>query len=356
MEASALSEVLNLNDFEPIAKERLSPAAYAYYSGGAGDETTLRDNVDAFRRRRLRPRVLRDASVVDTATTFLGESVALPVALAPASQNGFAHPDGEVATARAARRAGALMCLSTLSSRSLEEVADVGRGPRWFQLYLHRDRAVSAELVERACAAGFGAVVLTADLPYPGYRERELRQPVVYAEGAFPFGNFTGLVPAGTDHTTLLNDLISPSATWDDVEWLQGVASVPVAVKGILTGEDAARAAAQGVAAVVVSNHGGRQLDRAPASIDVLEEVVDAVADRVEVYLDGGVRRGVDVAIALALGARGVFFCRPYLYALAAAGEDGVAHALRLMRAEFENALGLLGVTDVAELDASFVI
>jgi isopentenyl diphosphate isomerase/L-lactate dehydrogenase-like FMN-dependent dehydrogenase len=347
--------IFKLADFEALARESLSPEAYAYYAGGAGDEITLKENIEAFRRYRLRPRVLIDVERVDASTKILGTSVAMPVGLAPTALNGLAHPEGEVATARAAARANVLMCLSTMSSHSLEDVAAVAKGPMWFQLYVHKDRGISKWMLERAAAGGYGAIVLTADLPYPGNRERELRHPIE-SVGPEELGNFTGIaeVHAG-DFMELLEGVINASVTWGDLEWIQSVSGLPLIVKGLVTGEDASRAVEQGAAGVVVSNHGGRQLDRSIATIDALEEVVQAVAGRAEVYVDGGVRRGVDVVTALALGAHAVFIGRPYLFALAADGEDGVVRALELLRWEIENAMGLLGATTVAGIERSHV-
>jgi isopentenyl diphosphate isomerase/L-lactate dehydrogenase-like FMN-dependent dehydrogenase len=347
--------VFNLDDFEPLARDSLDPAAYAYFAGGSGDEVTLAENVAAFARRRLRPRVLVDVSGVDPATAFLGTEVSMPVGLAPNAQQGLAHPEGEVATAGAAADRGVLMCLSTIATRSLEEVAEASMGARWFQLYFHRDREVTQELVTRAEAAGYGAIVVTADLPVPGYRERELRTPVRFGD-AYPFGNFRGVETAGEELLVLIADITNASVTWDDLDWLRDHTRLPVLVKGILTAEDARLAAQRGAAGIVVSNHGGRQLDRVPATIDVLEEVVEAAGAEMEVYLDGGVRRGTDVVVALALGARGVFIGRPYLFALAAAGQKGVEHALDLVRAEVLNAMALLGVTRPDEIRRSHVV
>ena len=348
--------VHSLNDIEQLAREVLSPAAFAYYSGGAGDEVTLKDNVAAYRRRKLRPRVMTDVSSIDTSTTFLGTPVPFPVGLAPTAQGSLAHPDGEVATARAAKEAGVMMVLSTIASRSLEDVAAVGEAPRWFQLYIHKDPGVTKALIERAVAEGYKAIAVTADLPYPGHRERELRHPIVFTEEDQVFGNFTELVTTGAPLLQLLDDVINNNVTWADLDRVRSACDLPVLLKGVMTGEDAAIAVEHGVAGVVVSNHGGRQLDRVPASIDVLEEVVEAVAGKAEVFIDGGVRRGTDVALALALGARGVFMGRPYLYGLAVAGEAGVLKALEMIRTEFENAMGLLGVSSVAELDRSHVL
>jgi isopentenyl diphosphate isomerase/L-lactate dehydrogenase-like FMN-dependent dehydrogenase len=350
-----LAGVFGLRDFEAAARAASTPAAYAYLAGGAGDEVTMGRNVASFRERRLRPRVMRDVSSVDASATLLGTPVSLPAGLAPVAQQGLAHPEGEVAVARAARAANVLMCLSTLSTRSLEEVAAVGDAPRWFQLYLHRDRGVSRDLVRRACAAGYRAIVVTADLPYPGYREREMRDPVVH-EGRFPFGNFEGSAGRASSLTSLLNEVVDSSVTWADLAWIRDVAGVPVLVKGVLTGEDARIAVESGAAGVVVSNHGGRQLDRTPATVDVLEEVAAAAGEAAEVYLDGGVRRGVDVVTALALGAAGVFVGRPYVFALAAAGTEGVSRALEILSLEIHNALGLLGARNVDEVTRDHVV
>lgn len=347
-------EILRLDDLEPLAHRAMESSAFDYYVGGAADEATLRDNVAAFARRKLRPRVLVDVANIDSATTMLRTPVSMPVALAPTALHRLAHPEGEVAVSRAAAAAGVLMHAATFSSCSLEDIANAAEGPRWFQLYVHKDRAVSEDLVLRAAASGYQAIVVTADLPVPGYRERELRGHFVVPDDAVP-GNFRN----AADREELLGYLaheIDQTLTWADVEWLRGLSELPVVIKGVLTAEDARLAVEHGAKAVVVSNHGGRQLDRSPASIDVLEEVVDAVRGEIEVYLDGGVRRGTDVLIALALGARAVLMGRPYLWALAAGGEAGVAHALELMRAELTNAMALLGVTRPAQVTRAHVL
>lgn len=372
MEQSAqeLEAILNLREFEALAAEQMDQAAFDYIYGGAGDELTLAYNEAAFARYRLRPRVLVDVSEVDTAAHYLGQPVRLPVGIAPMAFQQFAHPDAEIASARAAARAGALFCLSTMSSRSLEDVAaaadDAGDGPRWFQLYVHRDRGVSAELVARAQAAGYGAIVVTVDLPVAGMRERDLRNALGYPQ---VFGNFGPRAAAG-DAAAAPGDAPAAGAAageegplaavvgafndasfgWADLAWLRGLSGLPLVIKGILTAEDAALAVGHGASGVVVSNHGGRQLDRAPASIDVLEELVEAVGGKAEVYLDGGVRRGIDVLTALALGATGVFIGRPFAYALAVGGEAGVSRALELIGAELKADMALLGVTGQADL------
>ncbi|MGH2467538.1 MAG: alpha-hydroxy acid oxidase [Candidatus Limnocylindrales bacterium] len=338
-------EVFEVRGFEPLAREILTPAAYAYYAGGAFDERTLRENEAAFGRRVLRPRVLVDVSTIDLATTLLGVPVAAPIGLAPAALQGLADPEGEVLAARAAGKAHCVYCLSTFSSRSLETVAAVGRGTRWFQLYVQRDRAKTRRLVDRAVAAGYRALVVTVDLAVPGYRDRELRHPL---EGAVT--GSVGPLEGGAEFLEAIGAEVDPSLDWDGLAWIHSLTELPIVLKGILTGEDAARAVDAGVAAIVVSNHGGRQLDRAPATIDALEEVVGAVAGRAEVYLDGGVRRGTDVATALALGARACFVGRPYLFALAAAGEAGVARCLEILSAELRVAMALLGAPTVSAL------
>jgi isopentenyl diphosphate isomerase/L-lactate dehydrogenase-like FMN-dependent dehydrogenase len=351
--SAALDEVVNLDGFEPLARAKMDPAGYNYYVGGAGDEVTLRENIAAFRRRKLRPRVLIDVSSIDTSTELLGQRVSLPVGLAPTGLNGLADPEGEAAAARAAARAGALFCISTLSSSSLEEAAAAG-GPRWFQLYVNEDRALSEAIVKRARDAGYSALVLTVDLPVVGYRERELRMPIALSDHRV--GNFDDLLREAEDLPHVFTTLFDQTLSWGDIEWVRSISDMPLVIKGILTAEDARLAVDHGADAVLVSNHGGRQLDRAPATIDVLEEVVDSIDGRVDVYLDGGVRRGSDVMVALALGAKAVFIGRPYLFALAAGGEAGVARCLQLLSAEIENAMALLGVRSTDEITRAHTV
>jgi isopentenyl diphosphate isomerase/L-lactate dehydrogenase-like FMN-dependent dehydrogenase len=321
---------VNVWDYERLAEEKLDANAHAYFAGGAGDEVTLRDNLAAFERRKLRPRVLVDVTSVSTATTVLGTDVALPILIAPLAVQRMAHPDGELATARAAAGAGTIMCLSTAASARPAEVAAAAPGaPRWFQVYVFADRAQTEDLIAEAVESDFSALVLTVDTPYLGRRERDIRIDFKVPEHLTVSGDIFG----GHFDTGL---------SWRDLEWLAGFGP-PVAVKGILTAEDARLACEHGAAAVVVSNHGGRQLDGVPATLDVLEEVVEAVDGRAEVLLDGGVRRGTDALKALALGARAVMIGRPMVWGLAAAGEEGVAHVLRLLRKEVELGLALLG-------------
>jgi isopentenyl diphosphate isomerase/L-lactate dehydrogenase-like FMN-dependent dehydrogenase len=333
---------VNVWDYERLAEEKLDANAHAYFAGGAGDEVTLRENVAAFERRKLRPRVLVDVRAVSTATTVLGTEIALPVLIAPLALQRMAHPDGELATARAAAAAGTIMCLSTATTaRPAEVAAAAPEAPRWFQVYVFGDRSATEELIAEAVASGFSALVLTADTPYLGRRERDVRIDFKIPE-----------------HLTVAGDIFGQGfdagLSWRDLEWLAGY-GVPVVVKGILTAEDARLACEHGAAAVVVSNHGGRQLDGVPASLDALEEVVAAVDGRAEVLLDGGVRRGTDVLKALALGARAVLIGRAMLWGLAAAGEEGVVDVLRLLRDEVELGLALLGCASPADVTRAHV-
>jgi isopentenyl diphosphate isomerase/L-lactate dehydrogenase-like FMN-dependent dehydrogenase len=336
-------ELLNVWDYERAAEERLDPGALAYFAGGANDEWTLRENVAAFTRWILRPRMLVDVGTVTTATTLLGMDVSMPLAVAPTAFQRLAHPDGELATARGAAEAGALMCLSTVATASIEDVANAApRGARWFQLYWSTDRGVVRDVVERASAAGYRAVVVTVDLPRLGRRERDLRTPLEVPEGVSAPILLALAASAGVSPQEM-NWLVDKTLTWKDLEWLRSVSSLPLVVKGILTAEDALLACEAGAAGIVVSNHGGRQLDGVAASLDALPEVVEAVGDRAEVLMDGGVRRGTDVVKALALGARGVLAGRAPLWGLAVDGADGVQRVLELLRDEIELALALCG-------------
>ena len=333
---------VNVWDYERIAEERLDANAYAYFVGGSGDEVTLRDNLAAFERRKLRPRVLVDVSSVTTNTTVLGTDVSLPVLIAPLALQRMAHPDGELATARAAAAAGTIMCLSSAATCSPAEVAAVAPDARrWFQLYVWNPRSLTEEAIAAAVENGYSALLLTVDVPYIGRRERDIRIDFKIPEGLTVQGDLFG----GDFDATL---------SWRDLEWLAGY-GLPVVVKGLLTAEDARLACEHGAAAVVVSNHGGRQLDGVPATLDVLEEVVEAVDGRAEVLLDGGIRRGADVLKALALGARSVLIGRAMLWGLAVDGEQGVAHVLQLLRDELELGLALLGCTSPADVSRAHV-
>jgi 4-hydroxymandelate oxidase len=342
---------LTLDDFERLAADVMDPATFGYVAGGAGAEVTLRENRAAFARWRLRPRILVDVAEIDLSTTLLGTPVAMPVGLAPTARQRLAHPEGERAVARAAAAAGVVQVVSTMSSDSLEAIATAAPGPRWFQLYVHKNRGVTRSLVERAAAAGYGAIVLTVDFPVPGRRERELREGFALDWGGL--GNFPDL--GGVDFLPLMAALHDQRLSWRDLEGIRGLSPLPLVLKGILTAEDARLAVDHGAAAIVVSNHGGRQLDRVHATVDVLPEVVDAVAGRAEIYLDGGVRRGVDVAIALGQGARAVFIGRPHVFALAVGGEAGVTQMLGILRDELVNAMQLLGTPRTRDVGRAHV-
>jgi isopentenyl diphosphate isomerase/L-lactate dehydrogenase-like FMN-dependent dehydrogenase len=349
-------ELINVWDYERAAAEKIPEGPLAYFAAGAGDEWTLRENVAAYRRWTLRPRILRDVTTVSTTTTVLDTEISFPLLVAPMAYQRHAHPEGECATAQAAAEAGTIMCLSTFATSSPAEVcATVPEAPRWYQLYVFRDPGVTRNIVEQAVEAGFRALVLTVDAPYFGRRERDIRtgwmipeEPVVPALAA-ALGSMQAT--SVTEHF----ELVSPSLSWKDVEQLADESKLPVLVKGIHTAEDALLAVEHGAAGIVVSNHGGRQLDGVAASVDMLPEVVEAVGSQVEVLVDGGIRRGVDIAVALSLGARAVLAGRPVLWGLAVDGAAGARRVLELLRDEFTLALGLLGCTNPGELSRSHV-
>jgi len=348
-------DLLTVDDAERLAEDAVAPDAWSYIVGGAGDERTLRWNREAFSRFRLRPRVLVDVSSVTTETTVQGTPVSMPVLVAPMAFQQIAHEEGEVAMARGAAAAGTVMCLSTVATATPADIAAAAPGaPRWLQIYVFRDRDVSDEVIAQALESGFGALVLTADLPVYGIRHREARMGFAAPEDDVPAivaarargGKVGGIHSLG---------LLESGLEWGYVTELVERWQVPVIVKGLVTAEDAILACEHGAAGVVVSNHGGRQLDGAIASLEALPEVVEAVGERAEVYLDGGVRRGTDVVMALALGARAVLVGRPALYGLAFGGAKGVEQVLEILREETENALALLGCRSPAEVTPTHI-
>jgi isopentenyl diphosphate isomerase/L-lactate dehydrogenase-like FMN-dependent dehydrogenase len=350
-----MSGPLCCDDYERLAEERCEPGPWAYLAGGAGSESTLRANRAAFSRWAFRPRVLVDVAEVSTATTVLGQPVSMPLIVAPLAYQGLYHPEGELATARAAVAAGTVMCVSTMTTRSHQEIADAAPGlAQWAQLYVLRDQGATRAHLEDAAAAGCTAVVLTVDTPELGRRERDLRvgfdvpanMPLPYVRAA---------LGAAAHNPASHFAILSPSVTWRDLEWIAEVSKLPVILKGIVTREDAVLAVEHGASAIVVSNHGGRQLDGAPATLDALEEVVEAAAGRAEVLLDGGVRRGGDVVKALALGARAVLAGRAPIFGLAADGERGVSHVLSLLHDEIRLTLTLLGCGGPEDVGRSHV-
>ncbi len=334
-------DLVSVADYERAAADVLDAGALAYYAGGAGDELTLRDNVAAWSRMPIRPRVLVGVGARDPGVTLLGRARPHPLIVAPMAFQRLVHPQGELAAARAAEATGAVMCLSTLGSTAPATLAQEAPGcSRWFQLYVFADRGVSSELVAQAVEHGYEALVVTVDLPVLGLRERELRTPVE-AHG--------GLTPAQ------FAQRIDPDLQWADIERFASESPLPVILKGILTAEDARLAAEHGAAGVVVSNHGGRQLDTVASGAEALPEVVEAVGDRLDVLVDGGIRRGTDVLKALALGARAVMVGRPVAWGLAVDGADGVRRVLELLLAEFDIALALAGTPRAAELDKTAI-
>jgi isopentenyl diphosphate isomerase/L-lactate dehydrogenase-like FMN-dependent dehydrogenase len=347
---------VSLRDLEALVAERLDAGPLGYFAGGAADERTLADNEAAFARRQLLPRVLVDVSAVSTTTTVLGTEISMPVLVAPVALQRMAHPDGEPGMARAAAGAGTLMCVSTLATATAREVAAAAsEAPRWFQLYVLRDRRVTHALVDEAVDCGYQALVLTVDAPRAGRRERDLRTGFAVPPGidmpgvSAAAGHSIGMTPAD------FFSLVDTSLTFKDLEALVEAVDLPVLVKGVHTAADARLAIQHGAAGIVVSNHGGRQLDGVPAGIDLLEDVVQEVAGDVEVFVDGGVRRGTDVLVALALGARAVLVGRPLLWGLAHDGEAGARWVLDTLRAELELGLMLLGAASPAQVTRAHV-
>lgn len=348
---------LNLAEYEAAARERLPRMVYDYYAGGADDEVTLRGNRAAYERLLLRPRVLVDVGHVDTSLELLGEPLQTPVLLAPTAFQRLAQSDGELATARAAHAVGARMVVAgTLCTTALERIAKATPDPLWFQVYVFRDRDLTRALVERAVAAGYRALVLTVTFPVVGNRERDARNGFTLPPGV-EMANFDGLLQSrfpgarGSGLAAFVGEQFDPSLTWEAVDWLRAEYPLPVLVKGVVTPEDARLAVEHGAAGVIVSNHGGRQLDTAEPTLLALPRVVEAVGGRVPVLVDGGVRRGTDVVKALALGARAVLIGRPYLWGLAVGGQAGVERVMWLLRDELERAMALLGRPRLADLD-----
>lgn len=355
-----LEGCVNVADVEAIARRRLPRGVYDYYAGGAEEEATLARNREGFGKWVLLPRVLVDVDRVDLSTTMLGTPVKFPIHAAPTAYHRLATPEGETATARATGGAGALMVVSSLATRTLEDVAAAATGPLWFQLYVYRDRVLSLEVLQRAEAAGYRALVLTVDTPRLGRRERDFRNRFSLPPD-MTIANFAqaGSAYARWDRNGSMfeyaNSQLDPSLTWETVSWLREQTNLPIVLKGIVRADDAVRALERGVAGIVVSNHGGRQLDGEEATILALSDVVSAVGDRAEIYVDGGIRRGTDVLKALALGARGVLVGRPVLWGLAAGGEPGAKRVLEMLRDELALSMALAGCPSLAAIDRSLV-
>nr|VDC93619.1 unnamed protein product [Brassica oleracea] len=365
-------EITNVIEYEAIAKEKLPKMVYDYYASGAEDQWTLKENRNAFARILFRPRILIDVSKIDMTTTVLGFKISMPIMVAPTAMQKMAHPEGEYATARAASAAGTIMTLSSWATSSVEEVASTGPGIRFFQLYVYKNRKVVEQLVRRAEKAGFKAIALTVDTPRLGRRESDIKNRFTLPPN-LTLKNFEGLDLGKMDEVrihqiiscNIANDSglasyvagqIDRTLSWKDVQWLQTITSMPILVKGVLTGEDARIAIQAGAAGIIVSNHGARQLDYVPATISALEEVVKATQGRVPVFLDGGVRRGTDVFKALALGASGIFIGRPVVFSLAAEGEAGVRKVLQMLRDEFELTMALSGCRSLSEITRNHIV
>lgn len=356
-----LASLINLFDFEAHARSTMPPDVWSYVSSGAADEVTVRQNRAAFDDIALRFRVLAGVEKRDLSVEILGSRLGFPVLIAPTGFHQLIHPDGEIGTARAAAAAGALMVVSTMSNARLEDIRAAAPGPMWFQLYVYKDRGVTRSLVERATAAGYDAIQVTADLPVLGRREADIRNcfglPAHLRVANLEGTGFDVLSAPTADSgiASYTTRMLDDSLTWKDLDWFCSLTPKPILVKGIVRGDDARLALEHGAKGIVVSNHGGRQLDTAVATIRALPEVVDAVAGRVPVLLDGGIRRGTDIVKALALGAAAVQIGRPVLWALAAGGQAGVQRALELLRLEFDLALALCGCTSAANVPRDLI-
>jgi len=378
-----IGRAASVGDLRRMARRRLPRGVFDYIDGGAEDERSLERNVSAFGRLELNPRVLRDVSVIDTSTTILGRPAAMPLALSPTGFTRIADPQGELAVARAANRAGLPYGLSTMGTRSIEEVAAVSSGAKWFQVYTWKDRGLVKDLVDRAAAAGYEAIILTVDTAVLGRRERDVRRgytlppkigPGTIVDGILhpawtldflrnppiTFASVASNNPAddGSSAVTLseyMSSQFDAALSWRDVEWLQSVWSGPLVLKGIQTPADAKLAVAAGVQAIALSNHGGRQLDDAPPVVELIEPVAQEVGGQIEIYCDGGVRRGSDIVKALALGANACMIGRAYLYALGAAGERGVDHVLGFLAQGMARTMALSGVARVADINRELV-
>lgn len=336
-----LAGMLAIDDLEPAARERMSAMAWEYLACGAADELTLRWNREAFDRIKLSPRVLIDVSRLDTRVEIFGETMQFPIVLAPVGLQRLYFPEGEIAAVRGAGAAGATYVISSYATTPLEEIAAAATGPTWMQIYLQPDRAFTKDVVQRAESAGCRAFCVTVDLPVIGVRNRLDR-----ASFALP-------PELNTPH--MMGDFSGSPVTWDDIEWLRSLTKLPIMLKGILDPEDADIAIRHGASGIIVSNHGARDLDTTPATIDALPFVAERVSNRIPVLMDGGIRRGTDVLKALALGATAVLVGRPFCFGLSAAGAEGVTHVVNILRKEFEIAMALTGRTSIKDIDRSVI-
>jgi 4-hydroxymandelate oxidase len=355
LSADETAAVLTLSEFETLAKGCMTPMAYEYVAAGVADDITLDANRLAFQRIRLLPRVLADVSCIDTRVTLFGVEHEFPILLAPTGYHKLAHPDGEMETVKGADLSGATLIAACFSTVSFPEMSSAAERRLWFQAYLQPDRAFTKDLIQRAIAAGCGAVCLSVDVPVNGPRDREMRAKFILPEGVERANlSSLGRGVAGATHRHVGRNIYSAvrasNATWKDIDWMRSLVQVPFLVKGILHPDDAEMAISAGCDGIIVSNHGGRSVDTVPASIDALPSIVDRVAGRVPVLVDGGIRRGTDVYKALARGASAVLIGRPYLYGLAAAGAAGVARVVEILRTELEMTMGLMGTATLPEI------
>lgn len=353
---------LNIDEFQRLAAEQLPRMVYDYYEGGSDDELTVRENRLAWQRIQFCPRVLVDVRERDLSTTVLGQPISMPILTAPCGFNALAHPDGELGVARATTAASTIQIVSTAATFNLEEVAQAApEGVRWFQLYCYKDRGITRGLIERAAAAGYKAICVTVDVPLVGHRERDIRNqfglpPGLRMKNLEPYGLHQ--LEAGGDGSALqryIQSIWESGLTWEAIDWIRSISPLPVVLKGILSPDDAKLAVAHGVQGIVVSNHGGRQLDGSIATAFALSNIVDTVGDSAEIFVDGGIRRGADVLKALALGAKAVLIGRPYLWGLAANGQAGVSRVLELLRSELDLCMALAGSPKIANIHRSLV-
>ena len=357
----SIQDIINLHELEELASTMMSRTSFDYYRGGAGDEVTLKENIEAFKRIKLRPRMLRDISCLNTEVEILDSRSTTPIFVAPMAFQKLAHDSGETGMAEAAKLKGTIMCVSTLATSSLEEVKKSGPDSMWFQLYVYKDRDITKDLLKRAHASGYKAVVVTVDSPVLGIREKDIRNRFSLPEGLTIKNlinhDLEGLPEAikNSGLAQYIDSLYDRTLTFDDLKWIVKEANLPVFVKGILREDDAIKSLSAGVEGIVVSNHGGRQLDTTISTIEALPEVVHAVGDRIPILVDGGIRRGVDVLKALALGAKAVLLGRPLLWGLSLNGADGAYQVLNIIHREFENAMALAGASSIDEITADLI-
>jgi len=351
-----VAAALNVWDFKKIAQQRLSADSWDFITGAAGDEITVRWNREAYDRIRLQPNALVNVAGVDTRTRLFGQEIPFPILVSPSGGHSRSHPDAELATARGAGQAQAIMTVSTLSSKPIEELAQVATQSLWFQLYMIRDRGLTREIVQRAEAAGCKAICITVDTPVIGARNREQRASRRRGRRSGPRTtppHLTGYKRPQSVEGAIYSSTLDPTITWKEINWVRSFARVPVLIKGVLNPADAQRAVQEGLSGIIVSNHGGRNLDTLPATIDALPRIAEQVEGRFPILIDSGIRRGTDILKAVALGASAVMIGRPTLYGLASAGPEGVSRVIQILRREFEMAMALTGKTSLSEIDRS---